>query len=233
MYVSGVPGAEVAAVDIDREDALAPGLEMAGHEAAVGKIGEAEERRGGLGRGLADGRNGELDLSLGERGVEGPLIAVRPGVRADRMAAAGGLANQLGIGNCHAADDEEGRLGAMGIQCLQHRHGVGSQRPVVERQHDLAIGQEVVVLVLLLAEELSTRGVDLHDPRHAENIGAACARVGARCPWLTPGWRPGLRLGKCAGRCHGHEHGCQAREAHRERWNGGPPLSRAPGGCGM
>ena len=90
--------------------------------------------------------------------------------------------HHLRIGDGHAPDDEEGRLGAMRGKGVEHGHGVGAQRPVVEGQHHLAVGKKARLLVLE-AKEGPGAGVDLDDPRDAERIGG---RNGGRARLLAP-----------------------------------------------
>jgi len=72
------------------------------------------------------------------------------------------------------ADREEQALGALIGECLQHRRGVDRPRTVVEGQHDLLVGQEIKLLVLLEAEARTAGRVDLDHARDAQ-----CIRIGA------------------------------------------------------
>ena len=76
------------------------------------------------------------------------------------------------------ADLEEGRLGAIVGQRLEHHRRVVRPRAVVEGQHDFLVAQEVVLLEVLGAEGRAAGGVDLDDARDAERIGIAAGRNG-------------------------------------------------------
>ena len=102
--------------------------------------------------------------ATGMGGRQGSQIAVRPGVRADGMAAAGGFPQHLRICDRHPADGKERRLRAMRVERVEHGHRVGAVRSVVERQDNLSILEEIDVLVLLQAESRPASGVDLDHP---------------------------------------------------------------------
>ena len=68
---------------------------------------------------------------------------MRPGVRADGVPVTCHLAHHGGVGDGHAPDHEECGLGAVLVERLEDGARIGPQRPVVEGQHDLAIGEEI------------------------------------------------------------------------------------------
>ena len=79
----------------------------------------------------------------------------------------------------HLADAEERRLGALRGERLQDRARILRHRPVVERQHDLALGQEIR-MAERLSEALVLAGVDLDHARDAERPGRAGLLRGGR-----------------------------------------------------
>ncbi len=68
---------------------------------------------------LRHGAEPQLDLVLGLVGSQALQLGVRPGVGADRMAAARHLLHHFRVGDRHAADHEERRLGAVGVEGLE------------------------------------------------------------------------------------------------------------------
>ena len=80
------------------------------------------------------------------------------------------LAHHLGIGDGHAADHEERRLGAVLVERLQDGARIGTQRPVIEGQHDLAVFEKVVAAAGDAAEQRAAGGVDLDHARQAEDV---------------------------------------------------------------
>ena len=106
---------------------------------------------------------------------------MRPGVGADRVALAGIFLHHLGVGDRHAPDQEKGGLGAVRRQRLQDRSGVGAQRPVIEGEDHLAVGEEAGVLVLK-AEARAGARIDLEGAPDAKRLRTAGLRCGQhRC----------------------------------------------------
>ena len=95
---------------------------------------------------------------------------MRPGVGADRVAAPGYFAHHGRIGERHAPDQEERGACAFGFQRVEHGTRIGAQRAVVEGQHDLLVGQETDVGILLVAEAGAGHGIDLDHPRNAQRM---------------------------------------------------------------
>src|SRR5207249_1380179 len=130
--------------------------------------GEAEERRRLAAERHAHGAETLLDLLLG---LVGGLLRqrdMRPGVSADGVALRGHLLEYVGMPERVLADGEERRLDAMRGERAQHRGRGGRPRAVVEREHDLALAEKVVLLEVLEAEARAAGGVDLDHPRSAE-----------------------------------------------------------------
>ena len=170
---------------------------MRDHALGVAEEGEAEERRHRMPEHAAHGADAELDLVRRLRRTERPQVAMRPGVRADRVAAPLRLAHHRGIGHGHAPHHEERRARAFAVERVEDGERVGPQRAVVEGQHDLAVLQEIDVAVLLMAEPRSVLRVDLDHARNAEHAAAPLAA--GLCLGGTRSARLRFRLGHHAG----------------------------------
>ena len=98
-------------------------------------------------------------------------IAMRIGVRADRMPRGLHLAGHIGEVLQHLTDGEERRLGALGSERGENLRGEDRVRPVVEGQDHLALFQQRPRRILL-AIFAAAGGVDLGNARYAELVGA-------------------------------------------------------------
>ena len=95
-------------------------LQVHDHGLGVAQEGEPEEGRQRLAHGLLHRREAELDLGARLERGQRLQVGVRPGVGADRVPAARVLLHHLRIGDGHAPDEEERRLGAMGGKGVEH-----------------------------------------------------------------------------------------------------------------
>ena len=89
------------------------------------------------------------------------------------MSGGGHLLEDAGLVGGMGADREEDRLGAVCGKRGEHGGRVLGPWTIVEREHDLALAQEVVALEVLKAEAGAAGGVDFDDPRNAESIWIA------------------------------------------------------------
>ena len=141
--------------------------------------------------GHVHGAEAQLDFRLGLLDILGVgaarQILMRPGVGAERHAGCQHLLGDLRMPSPMLADLEEGRFEAFACQRLDHGGGVAGPGPVVERQHDFLVAEEVILLEMLEAEAWTTRGVDLHDARQAHAARLVARRNGGHR-------RRGLRL---------------------------------------
>ena len=134
------------------------------------QVREAEEWRNRPLHGARNGAEPKLDLVLGLVELHALQPGMRPGMRADRVAALCNLAHHGRIGGCHTPHHEEGRLGALRVERLQDHWRVGAGWSVVERQHDLTLVEKIVLTEWALTEYRALSRVDLDDTRQAENV---------------------------------------------------------------
>jgi hypothetical protein len=103
-------------------------------------------------------------------------VLMRPGVAADGVTGGGNLSQDFRIIGGVFSDREEGCLGALVRQRLEHRGGVVRPRAVVEGQNDFALFQEIVLLEMLEAEARAAGGIDFDRAREPEGIRIAACR---------------------------------------------------------
>ena len=101
-------------------------------------------------------------------------------VGGDGVAGVADLAHAFRIGLGLTADQEEGRLHALGGQDFQNPVAVARQRPVVEGQHHLAIRERQRFGILHGADAGMLARIDHQGSRGAERIGMAGA-IGGQC----------------------------------------------------
>ena len=186
MHGAGIARAVVLAVDVDGEDGdLA--LLAGGRSCPAGRLRKGKRKNGAIGLPSAF-CTARKPSSISARALR---RAQRPADwRATRCACrrcGRGAAYSFTISGSATAmrpTDEEGRLGAVGGKRLEHRHGVGAQRAVVERQHHLAVGQEVLVLVL--EAETGARAWCRSRPCARRRAHCPCRRSGCRSPARRP-----------------------------------------------
>src|SRR5258706_5696985 len=118
-------------------------------------------------------------------------------MRTDRMSAPRNLFQGLRIGKRHPPHAEEGGPGAVCGQSVQYQLRVAAKRPVIKGQDDLAVLQEVVILVLQATEAWSCGGIDLYGPRDANGVLRRALR---RC-------RPGRQPWRRANQQSAHQYG--------------------------
>jgi hypothetical protein len=165
-----------------------------------------------------DGTDRLFDLSLGLIDGLAGQVGVRPGVRANGMAAGRDLAENFRVVGGVLADGKERRLDAFVGQRLEHGGG-GRPGAVVEGQHHLVVAQEVVHLEMLESEAGSAGGVDFDGSGHAERV-----RIGAFGLRRASGGRGGSRaLGRRQRRnCGERRRGaCGVRGPLRRGWASG------------
>ncbi len=153
-----------------------------------------------------------LDFLLGLFEIAGVGISrqilVRPGVGADGHSGFDHLLGDLGMPHRVLADLKERGFQTIVGERLEHGGGILRPRTVVERQHDLLLVEEVILLEMLEAEAGAAGGVDLDDARQAHAAGlVACRNVARRRGGRHGGfvcsrcvWR---RSGRCAAFCAG------------------------------
>src|SRR3974390_3012743 len=90
---------------------------------------------------------------------------------ADRHSGGGEFFGQIGSPSRVFADLEKCRLGAVVLQRLEHHRRVSRPRPIVERQSDFLIAQEIILFEMLGSECRATRRIDFNDSREPDRIG--------------------------------------------------------------
>ncbi len=102
---------------------------------------------------------------------------------ADGVAGGLDLADHVGIGRRHLADEEKRRLHAFAGQRVEHMVGAGRQRAVVEGEHDLMVFERQALAVLHAAEAGMLDRVDHDGATGPERIRIARAlgRTGGMC----------------------------------------------------
>ncbi len=140
------------------------------------QVRKAEERRDRrAGSCHMHGAVAHLDFLLGLVEILGVWISrqipVRPGVGADRHAGVDHLFGDFRMPGRVLADFEECGLQAFVGQRLEDGGRVRRPRAVVERQNDLFVAEEVVLLEVLEAEAGTAGGVDLDDAGETHAAG--------------------------------------------------------------
>ena len=184
--------------DVGGEHADPARLEPVDQGPGVGEARKAEERharravrrRGDAGRSFV-GRDAGEDVA--PRGLVRQAAQGRggmgEGMMADRVAGGDLAPHQRRMGGGIAPDQEEGRLDALAGEGVENGRRRRRERPVVEGQHDLVVGQDERARIGLEADGEAAFGADRRDARGAERSGLG---AGSRCR-PAPRRRPACR----------------------------------------
>ena len=151
------------------------------HDIGAAEARDPEERRQRLGiaeRGVDRG-DAAVDLAL-DPGLPQMFETERMilAMGAERVALIEHAAHDRRIGVRHLADQEIGDLHALRGQRVEDDVGVGRDRPVVEGDHDLMVGERQRLLVLHAADAAEVVRADRQHPGRTERIWIARAFAG-------------------------------------------------------